>query len=111
MADKAGVKVGEVYEMDASRRTTAANAYVGGLGSTKRVVLYDTLLREFSPEEVRLVVAHELGHVHYRDVPRGLIYLAIVAPFGMFAVARARRSAGNRKAVRPPCRRSPWRSR
>ena len=88
LADRAGVKVGEVYEMDASRRTTAANAYVAGLGSTKRVVLYDTLLRDFSPEEVRLVVAHELGHVHYRDVPRGLLYLAIVAPFGMFAVAR-----------------------
>jgi STE24 endopeptidase len=87
LADKAGVKVGEVYEMDASRRTTAANAYVGGLGSTKRVVLYDTLLRDFSPEEVRLVVAHELGHVHYNDVPRGLLYVAIVAPFGMFAVS------------------------
>ena len=88
LAERAGVQVGEVYEMDASRRTTAANAYVAGLGSTKRVVLYDTLLRDFSPEEVRLVVAHELGHVHYRDVPRGLLYLAIVAPFGMFAVAR-----------------------
>jgi STE24 endopeptidase len=88
LADKAGVKVGEVYEMDASRRTTAANAYVGGLGSTKRVVLYDTLLREFSPDEVRLVVAHELGHVHYDDVPRGLLFVAIVAPFGLFAVAR-----------------------
>ena len=37
---------------------------------------------------MRLVVAHELGHVHYHDVPRGLLYLAIVAPFGMFAVAR-----------------------
>jgi STE24 endopeptidase len=88
LAERAGVEVGEVYEMDASRRTTAANAYVGGLGSTKRVVLYDTLLRDFSPEEVRLVVAHELGHVHYRDVQRGLLYLAIVAPFGMFAVSR-----------------------
>jgi STE24 endopeptidase len=88
LARAADVDVGEVYEMDASRRTTAANAYVGGLGSTKRVVLYDTLLREFSPEEVRLVVAHELGHVHYNDVPRGLLYVAIVAPFAMFAVAR-----------------------
>jgi STE24 endopeptidase len=88
LADEAGVEVGEVYEMDASRRTTAANAYVAGLGSTKRVVLYDTLLRDFSEDEVRLVVAHELGHVHYRDVPRGLLYLAIVAPLGMFAVAR-----------------------
>jgi STE24 endopeptidase len=88
LADRAGVKVGEVYEMDASRRTTAANAYVAGLGSTKRVVLYDTLLQDFSEDEVRLVVAHELGHVHYNDVLRGLLYLAIVAPAGMFAVAR-----------------------
>jgi STE24 endopeptidase len=88
LAREAGVDVGEVYEMDASRRTTSANAYVAGIGTTKRVVLYDTLLRDFSPEEVRLVLAHELGHVHHRDVPRGLLYLAIVAPFGMFAAAR-----------------------
>jgi STE24 endopeptidase len=88
MAERAGVHVGEVYVMDASRRTTAANAYVAGLGSTKRVVLYDTLLENFSPGEVRLVVAHELAHQHYRDVPHGLLYLAVVAPFGMYAVAR-----------------------
>jgi STE24 endopeptidase len=74
--------------MDASRRTTAANAYVAGLGQTKRVVLYDTLVEEFSYEELRLVVAHELSHVKYRDVPNGLLYLAIVAPFGMLAAAR-----------------------
>lgn len=89
LAEQAGVEVGEVYEMDASRRTTAANAYVAGLGDTKRVVLYDTLLHDFSDDEVRLVVAHELGHVHHSDVPRGLLYLAIVAPLGMLAVARA----------------------
>jgi STE24 endopeptidase len=88
LARRAGVDVGEVYEVDASRRTTAANAYVTGLGKTKRVVLYDTLLENFSRDEIRLVVAHELGHVHYRDVPNGLIYLMIVAPFGLFAVAR-----------------------
>ena len=88
LADKADVKVGQVYEMDASRRTTAANAYVNGIGSTKRVVIYDTLLKDFPPRAVRGVVAHELGHVHYRDVPHGLLYLVIVAPFGMLAVAR-----------------------
>jgi Zn-dependent protease with chaperone function len=88
LARKADVKVGGVYEMDASRRTTAANAYVNGLGSTKRVVIYDTLLKDFSQREVRGVVAHELGHVHYHDVPRGLLYLLVVAPFGMLAVAR-----------------------
>jgi STE24 endopeptidase len=88
LAQRSDVRVGEVYEVDASRRTTAANAYVGGLGPTKRVVLYDTLLRDFTPGEVRLVVAHELGHQHYRDVPRGLLFLAVVAPFGMLAAAR-----------------------
>ncbi len=88
LARQAGVEVGEVYESDASRRTTAANAYVTGLGRTKRVVLYDTLIENFSRDELRLVVAHELGHVHYDDVPKGLLYLAIVAPFGMFAVSR-----------------------
>jgi STE24 endopeptidase len=88
LARKAGVDVGEVYVMDASKRTTAANAYVAGLGHTKRVVLYDTLVENFTPAETRLVVAHELGHVHYRDVPRGLLFLAIVAPVGMFVVSR-----------------------
>ena len=87
LARKAGVDVGEVYEMDASRRTTAANAYVTGLGRTKRVVLYDTLVNDFTPAETRLVVAHELGHVHYRDVRGGLIWLAIVAPFALWAAA------------------------
>ena len=88
LARKAGVEVGQVYVMDASRRTTAANAYVNGLGHTKRVVLYDNLLDDFSRDETRLVVAHELGHVRYRDVPRGLIWLAIVTPFGLFAASR-----------------------
>jgi STE24 endopeptidase len=87
LARKAGVDVGEVYEMDASRRTTAANAYVTGLGRTKRVVLYDTLVQDFTPGETRLVVAHELGHVHYRDVRNGLVWLAVVAPFGVWAAA------------------------
>ena len=81
--------MGEVYSVDASRRTTAANAYVTGLGRTKRVVLYDTLLKDFTPAETRLVVAHELGHVRHRDVPHGLLWAALVAPFGTLAVARA----------------------
>jgi STE24 endopeptidase len=51
------------------------------------VVLYDTLVDDFTPAETRLVVAHELGHVHHHDVPHGLLWLALVAPFGMWAVA------------------------
>jgi Zn-dependent protease with chaperone function len=102
LARRAGVDVGQVYEVDASRRTTAANAYVTGLGHTKRVVLYDTLLENFTRDELRLVVAHELGHVHYSDVPRGLLYLLIVAPFGMLAAAQlTRRMAPDQSTTRP----------
>jgi STE24 endopeptidase len=88
LAAKAGLKVGKVLEVDGSRRTTAANAYVTGLGPTKRVVLYDTLIRDFTRSETRLVVAHELAHVRHRDVQHGLLYLALVAPAAAFAVSR-----------------------
>jgi STE24 endopeptidase len=88
LAAAAGVKVGEVYSVDASRRTTAANAYVTGLGPTKRVVLFDTLLDRYSRDEVRVVVAHELAHVRHRDVPRSVVFAAIVAPAGALAVQR-----------------------
>lgn len=71
LADEAGVAVGDVLVSDASRRTTAHNAYVSGLGATKRVVLYDNLLNEAPPAEVDLVVAHELAHVVHGDVARG----------------------------------------
>ena len=88
LAGAAGVQVGEVYSVDASRSTTAANAYVTGLGPTKRVVLFDTLLDRYSRDEIRLVVAHELAHVRHRDVPRGLAFAAVVVPAGAFAVQR-----------------------
>src|SRR3954453_6615756 len=88
LAHKDGVDVGQVYRVDASRRTTGANAYVNGLGHTKRVVLYDNLLKDFSPDQVQSVVAHELGHVKHRDVPRGLLWLAIAAPAGLLVIQR-----------------------
>jgi STE24 endopeptidase len=102
LARRAGVDVGQVFEVDASRRTTAANAYVAGLGRTKRVVLYDNLLEDFTPEEVRLVVAHELGHVRFRDVPHGLLWLALAAPLGMLAVALLAERLAPRDALGTP---------
>jgi STE24 endopeptidase len=88
LARTAGVKVREVFSVDASRRGTAANAYVTGLGPTKRVVLFDTLLDRYNRDEVRVVVAHELAHVRHRDVPRQVLYAAIVAPAAALAVQR-----------------------
>ncbi|HXF73074.1 MAG TPA: M48 family metalloprotease, partial [Actinomycetota bacterium] len=71
LAERAGVPVREVLVADASRRTRKENAYVSGLGRTRRVVLYDTLLRRRDPALTRLVVAHELGHRRARHVARG----------------------------------------
>jgi STE24 endopeptidase len=88
LAAGAGVRVGEVFSVDASRRTTAANAYVTGLGPTKRVVLFDTLLDRYDRDEVRSVVAHELAHVAHRDVLRGVAFGALLAGPAALATQR-----------------------
>ena len=77
LARQDGLPVQDVLVADASRRTTALNAYVSGFGSTRRVVLYDTLVRDATPQEVRLVVAHELGHVARDDVLVGSVLGAL----------------------------------
>ena len=71
LADQAEVPVRDVLVADASRRTTKHNAYVSGIGKTRRVVVWDTLLDRGEPGEVRLVVAHELGHRRFRHVAIG----------------------------------------
>jgi STE24 endopeptidase len=104
LADEAGVDVGEVYRVDASRRTTAVNAYVNGLGHSKRVVLYDNLISAFPRDQVRLVVAHELGHQKHNDLLRGLAWLALVAPAGTFLLQRLAEAFGRREGLGDPSR-------
>lgn len=71
LADREGVHVDDVLVADASRRTTTLNAYVSGFGDTRRVVLYDNLVRDEPPGRVLAVVAHELGHAKEDDVLTG----------------------------------------
>lgn len=104
LAKKAGVDVGQVYRVDASRRTTAANAYVNGLGHSKRVVLYDNLISGFPRDQIRLVVAHELGHQKHDDLLRGLAWLALVAPAGTFLTQRLAEAFGRREGLGDPAR-------
>lgn len=73
LADRAGVPVRDVLVADASRRTTRTNAYVSGLGPTRRVVVWDTLLAEGDEPALKLVVAHELGHRRDRHVVKGTL--------------------------------------
>jgi STE24 endopeptidase len=81
--------VDQVYESDASRRTTKGNAYFTGLGATKRIVIYDTLVRRSDPEEVELVLAHEMGHWKHADIWKG-IGLSLIGLFvALWVGARA----------------------
>ncbi len=70
LGERAGVPVRDVLVADASRRTTKVNAYVSGIGRTRRVVVFDTLLEAADPGALRSVVAHELGHRRERDVAK-----------------------------------------
>jgi STE24 endopeptidase len=86
LARRSGVPAKEVVVSDASRRTTAPNAYVSGVGPTRRIVLFDTLLRDMPADEVRFVVAHELAHAARRHVRRRLVTGAAFAVPGCLAL-------------------------
>ena len=87
LAERDGVDVDDVLVADASRRTTAVNAYVSGFGSSRRIVVYDTLVAQATPAEVRLVVAHELGHADEDDVLVGTLLGALGAAAAVVALA------------------------
>jgi STE24 endopeptidase len=88
LADRAGVEADDVVVNDASARTTAANAYVSGLGESRHIVLFDTLLRDFPEDQVRMVVAHELAHVERRHVLKGAAWgAALAVPAALLAFA------------------------
>ncbi|MGY1672992.1 M48 family metallopeptidase [Geodermatophilus sp. SYSU D00710] len=79
LAEESGNPVEDVLVADASRRTTRLNAYVSGFGSTRRVVVYDTLLADVPDDEIESIVAHELGHVAADDVLTGTLLGALGA--------------------------------
>ncbi len=84
LAQKTDTKVQGVFTMDMSRRTKAANAALTGLGNTRRIVLGDTLLNEFSPDEIETVLAHELGHHVHRDIPLLIACGTLLTTFGLY---------------------------
>jgi Zn-dependent protease with chaperone function len=86
LARRDGVPVRDVLVADASRRTRAVNAYVSGLGPTRRIVVFDTLVERAEPAEVVSVVAHELGHTKDGDVATGTVLGAFGAAGAVIAV-------------------------
>jgi STE24 endopeptidase len=84
LAERANTHVRGVYKFDMSRRTKAANAALTGLGNTRRIILGDTLLNEFTNDEIETVLAHELGHHVHKDIPIGMAVETITTLVGLW---------------------------
>jgi STE24 endopeptidase len=82
MMEKAGLKVGKVLQMDASKRSKHSNAYFTGIGKVKRIVLFDTLIRQMSHDEIVAVLAHEIGHWKRGHIWKRLLWAEIMALAG-----------------------------
>jgi STE24 endopeptidase len=89
LAERAKTKVRGVYKFDMSKRTKAANAALTGIGNTRRIVLGDTLINEFSPDEIETVLAHELGHHVHKDIPVLMAFGTIMTLGGLYLASLA----------------------
>ena len=82
---KVGFKASGIFVMDASKRDNRLNAFFGGLGNTKRVVLFDTLIEKLTPKEIVAVLGHELGHFKHKDIIKNIAMISIMM-FGLFFI-------------------------
>ncbi len=93
LAEKAHTRVRGVYKFDMSRRTKAANAALTGIGNTRRIILGDTLIDEFTPDEIEAVLAHELGHHVNRDMPILMLSGTLITALGLYLASLIMKSA------------------
>ncbi len=88
LAERAGIPGSRVYQVNKSVDTKAVNAYVTGMGGTKRIVLWDTLLDQLNPDQVAFVVAHEMGHFVLRHVLTLIAVATILAVISFYVIHR-----------------------
>jgi STE24 endopeptidase len=86
LAQRAGIQGANVYEVNKSVDTNELNAYVTGIGDTKRIVLWDTLLKELAPDEVVLTMGHEMGHYVLGHVWKSLLYASFIVLTGLWCI-------------------------
>jgi STE24 endopeptidase len=87
-ARRAGIEGSRVFQVNKSVDTKAISAYVTGFGASKRIVLYDTIIEKLTPEEIRFVVAHEMGHFVLRHVLLGLMGSWLLLGISLYTIAR-----------------------
>ncbi len=85
MLDKAGLTVSRVFTMDGSRRSRHGNAYFSGIGRTKRIVIFDTLLEKSRDEEILAVLAHEAGHWKKKHIVKRLVVMECISLVALYA--------------------------
>ncbi len=85
LGERAGTRVRGVYKWHLSEKSKKANAALTGLGNTRRIILADTLLENYSPDEIEAVLAHELGHHVHRHIPKSIGVQALVTFIGFWA--------------------------
>jgi Zn-dependent protease with chaperone function len=88
LAERAGISGGRVYEVAKSVDTEAVNAYVTGLGDTQRIVLWDTILKKLSREQLLFVMAHEMGHFVLGHVLKTLVVVPLLVLVGLWLIHR-----------------------
>ncbi len=86
LAAQARTKVRGIYSMNMSSKTTEGNAAVMGLGNTRRIVIGDTLLQQYTPDEIEVVLAHELGHQVHADIPKLILFQTLTTLGGLYLV-------------------------
>jgi STE24 endopeptidase len=88
LAERAGARVLGAYEWGLSEKTKKANAALTGIGSTRRILVSDTMLAEYSDEEIEVVLAHELGHHVHNDIWKGIVFQSVLILAGFYLGAR-----------------------
>ena len=88
LVQRAGFNAREVFVMDASKRSSHGNAYFTGLGKNKRVVFFDTLLKDLKNQEILAILAHELGHMKLKHIPKSLIASLIISFAGFWLMGK-----------------------
>jgi STE24 endopeptidase len=89
LADRAGARVLGAYEWGLGDKTKKANAALAGLGTTRRILVSDTMLADYSDEEIEIVLAHELAHHVHGDIWKGIAFESALVLGGFFLAARA----------------------
>lgn len=102
LGERAGARVLDAYEWGLAEKTTKANAALTGIGTSRRILVSDTMLAQYSDEEIEVVLAHELGHHVHGDIWKGIAFEALLILAGFFAASIALRTAVPLLGLRGP---------